>query len=71
MIIIRLQKSVKPEVMSGDHSNCLLETRNESMITEGRGFKSHLELGFFSEFAFDAKTYQLLLFLTETHFGSL
>ena len=31
--------------------------RASDRYTEGRGFKSHLELGFFSEFEFDASVY--------------
>ena len=31
-----------------------------SVITEARGFKSHLELGFFPEFPFNAKSYHVV-----------
>ena len=30
-------------------------------VTEGRGFKSHLKLAFFSEFPIDAKTYHVII----------
>ena len=35
--------------------------RHTGVNTEGRGFKSHLELGFFSEFKFDANVYHVFI----------
>ena len=35
--------------------------RASDKITEDRGFKSHLELGIFSKFPFDAKTYHVVI----------
>ena len=35
---------------------------------EGRGFESHLGLGFFSELPFDAKTYHVVVLLRKDSF---